>query len=71
MRGTVLTGGYRLSEKGGRAGRGAREAGPTWASWVELVFSFFWEFLIAFIFIFSRVFKSNSNHFKHVHQTKG
>jgi hypothetical protein len=54
-RGTVLTGGDHLSEKG------KREAGPTWASWAELAFSFFLEFLIAFLFIFSRVFKSNSN----------
>jgi hypothetical protein len=33
-------------------------AGPVWA---ELVFSFSREFLIAFLFIFSRVFNSNSN----------
>jgi hypothetical protein len=31
-RGTALTGTGRLSEKGGRAGARAREAGPAWAS---------------------------------------
>jgi hypothetical protein len=32
--------------------------GPTWA---ELAFSIFLEFLLPFLFIFSRVFNSNSN----------
>jgi hypothetical protein len=36
----------------------ARLSGPTWA---ELDFPFSREFLIAFLFIFSRVFNSNSN----------
>jgi hypothetical protein len=36
--------------KEGRAG--VREAGPAWASWAELAFSFFLEFIIAFLFIF-------------------
>jgi hypothetical protein len=49
------TGGARLSgTKGARAGL----SGPTWA---ELGFPFSRDFLIAFLFIFSRVFNSNSN----------
>ena len=54
-------------------GREARLNGPTWA---ELAFLFSREFLIAFLFIFSRVFNSNSNqvsnsnHIKHVQQFK-
>jgi hypothetical protein len=35
--------------------------GLAWANWVELVFSIFREFLMPFLFIFSRVFNSNSN----------
>jgi Sec-independent protein secretion pathway component TatC len=48
-------------------------SGPTWA---ELVFLFSREFLIAFLFIFPRVFQfkfksvSNSNKIKHVQQFK-
>jgi hypothetical protein len=53
--------------------RGARARGPTWA---ELVFSIFLEFLLPFLFIFCRVFNSNSiqvsnsNHIKYVQQFK-
>jgi hypothetical protein len=62
-------------KKGWMHGR-ARETLPAWASWAEMVFSFFLEFIIAFIFYFLYGFKSNSNtnsnsnNFKHVHQTK-
>jgi hypothetical protein len=43
----------------GRAGaRGSGLNGPAWA---ELGFSIFREFLISFLFIFSRVFNSNPN----------
>jgi hypothetical protein len=58
--------------EGERERRGTR-AGPTWA---EKGFSFSREFLIAFLFIFSRVFNSNSsqvsnsNQIKHVQQFK-
>jgi hypothetical protein len=62
-----LTGGSHLS---GSAGTRAAPLGWTGPVWDELVFSFSREFLIAFIFIFSRVFNSNSNQFKHVHQFK-
>jgi hypothetical protein len=41
--------------------------GPVWA---EMVFLFSKEFLLPFLFIFSRVFNSNSNQIKHVHQFK-
>jgi hypothetical protein len=54
----------------GRAGTGAGLSGPTWA---ELGFPFSREFLIAFLFIFSRVFNSNSNQVSnsnHVQQFK-
>jgi hypothetical protein len=60
---------------GGREGRegarawvrtGAWLSGSTWA---ELGFSIFREFLIAFIFIFSRVFNSNSNQVSNSNQT--
>jgi hypothetical protein len=39
----------------------ARGAGLAWAKWAEMAFSISREFLIAFLFIFSRVFNSNSN----------
>jgi hypothetical protein len=57
----------------GARGRGVGPNGPTWD---ELAFLFSREFLIAFLFIFSRVFNSNSNQvsnsnqIKHVHQFK-
>jgi hypothetical protein len=63
-RGRSLAGGVHLSDNAGA------RAWPGWADWAELSFPFFSEFLIAFLFIFSRVFNSNSNQFKHVHQFK-
>jgi hypothetical protein len=44
--------------RGCRRARGAGLNGPTWA---EIAFPFSRKFLIAFLFIFSRVFNSNSN----------
>jgi hypothetical protein len=41
--------------------RGRAQAGPTWAKWAKLGFSNFMEFLMPYLFIFSRVFNSNSN----------
>jgi hypothetical protein len=68
------TGGARLSGTKGAlawARAGAGLSGPTWA---ELGFPFSTEFLIAFLFIFSRVFNSNqipnSNQINHVQQFK-
>jgi hypothetical protein len=69
--GLALTGGTRLSDTGGARGLGLN--GP---AWVELVFSIFLEFLLPFLFIFSRVFNSNSiqvsnsNQIKYVQQFK-
>jgi hypothetical protein len=60
----ALIGGARLSHTGGaRAGL----SGPIWA---EMAFSISREFLIAFLFIFSRVFNSNSNQVSNSNQFK-
>jgi hypothetical protein len=54
---------------------GARD-GPNGPTWAKIAFLFSIEFLIAFLFIFSRVFNSNStpvsnsNQIKHVQQFK-
>jgi hypothetical protein len=45
----------------------ARLSGLTWA---EIGFPFSWDFLIAFLFIFSRVFNSNSNQVSNSNQIK-
>jgi hypothetical protein len=55
------------SPRARRRGRGARLNGPTWA---ELAFLFSREFLIAFLFIFSRVLNSNSNQVSNSNQIK-
>jgi hypothetical protein len=63
---------------GGAGTRTRRPAGLGWAEpiWAEMVFLFSREFLLPFLFIFSRVFNSNSNQvlnsnqIKHVHQFK-
>jgi hypothetical protein len=39
---------------------GARAAGPGGLVWARMAFSFFLNFLIAFLFLFSRVFNPNS-----------
>jgi hypothetical protein len=44
-----------------QAARARGLARPSWAGWATLPFSFFLNFLIAFLFLFSRVFNSNSN----------
>jgi hypothetical protein len=62
-----LTCGAHLSD--GASARAAPLAW-TWPTWAEMSFSFSRDFLNAFLFIFSRVFKSNSNQIKHVHQFK-
>jgi hypothetical protein len=64
---------YQAPRSCGRGHVRARLSGPTWA---ELGFPFSREFLIAFLFIFARVFNSNpnqvsnSNQIKHVQQFK-
>jgi hypothetical protein len=55
----------------GRAGAGARtRAGLNGPTWVESVFSIFLEFLFPFLFIFSRVFNSNSIQVSNLNQIK-
>jgi hypothetical protein len=64
------TGGARLSgTQGARAGLRAR-AGLSGLVWAEMAFSFFLEFLLPFLFIFSRVFNSNSNQVSNSNQIK-
>jgi hypothetical protein len=66
------TGGTCLSNTGDARAQ-SRLNGPTWA---EMAFSIFPEFLLPFLFIFSRVFNSNSiqvsnsNQIKYVQQIK-
>jgi hypothetical protein len=69
-RGLAPTGGTRLSGTEGALTRARAQAGLNGPTWAELAFLFSKEFLIAFLFIFSRVFNSNSNQIKHVQQFK-
>jgi hypothetical protein len=54
----------------GCAGAGARAGWAKWAALGRISFSFFLEFLIAFLFIFSRVFNSNLNQVSNSNQIK-
>jgi hypothetical protein len=63
--GLAPTGGTRLSGT-----EGARGAGLNGLNWAEFAFPFSREFLIAFLFIFFRVFNSNSNHVSYSNQIK-
>jgi hypothetical protein len=55
----------------GRAGAGTRAgAGLNGLPWAELAFPIFLEFLLPFLFIFSRVFNSNSNQVTNSNQIK-
>jgi hypothetical protein len=60
-RGLAPIGGTPLSDTEGVRARAQGGAGLNEPTWAELGFSIFREFLIAFLFIFSRVFNSNSN----------
>jgi hypothetical protein len=60
------TGGARLSDTGGAQAR-AGLSGPAWA---EIGFPFSRDCVIAFVFIFSRVFNSNSNQVSNSNQIK-
>jgi hypothetical protein len=53
-----------------RGCRRARRAGLNGPTWAEIAFPFSREFLIAFLFIFSRVFNSNSNQVSNSNQIK-
>jgi hypothetical protein len=65
------TGGAHPSDTGGgHVRRRARGAGPACAKWAEMAFSISREFLISFLFIFSRVFNSNSNQVSNSSQIK-
>src|SRR5690242_2129119 len=57
--GRSLASGVQLSGDAGARGL----AGSSWGGWAELGFSFSRDFLNSFLFIFSRVFNSNSNQF--------
>jgi hypothetical protein len=60
--GLASIGGTRLSGTEGTQARArARGAWPHGATWDEIAFLFSREFLIVFLFIFSRVLNSNSN----------
>jgi hypothetical protein len=66
--GLAPTGGARLlGTEGARARAGAGLSGLVWT---ELVFSFFLELLLPFLFILSRVFNSNSNQVSNSNQIK-
>jgi hypothetical protein len=55
----------------GRVGAGVRAgAGLIGLTWAEMAFSISREFLIAFLFIFSKVFNSNSNQVSNSNQFK-
>jgi hypothetical protein len=56
--------------QGPGAQRRAREAGPGGLTGPNSLFYFSREFLIAFLFIFSRVFNSNSNQVSNLNQIK-
>jgi hypothetical protein len=58
-----------VRHRGARA-RARVRAGLSGLTWVELGFPFSRDFLIAFLFIFSRVFNSNSNHVSNSTQIK-
>jgi hypothetical protein len=52
-----------------RGHAGACGTRPAWAKWAKMAFSISREFLIVFLFIFSRVFNSNSNQVSNSNQT--
>jgi hypothetical protein len=54
-------GGTRLLDAGGARAQARAGAGLNGLAWAEMAFSIFLEFLLPFLFIFSRVFNSNSN----------
>jgi hypothetical protein len=74
--GLAPTGGTRLSGRRSAQARARAGARLNGSSWAEMAFSIFLEFLLPFLFIFSRVFNSNSiqvsnsNQIKYVQQFK-
>jgi hypothetical protein len=59
-----------LSDTKGARARAHAQAGFNGLAWAEMAFSFFLEFLLPFLFIFSRVFNSNSNQVSISNQNK-
>jgi hypothetical protein len=71
VRGLAPTGGACLSgTEGAQARVRARGVGLSGSTWAELGFLFSKEFVIAFLFIFSRVLNSNSNQVSNSNQIK-
>jgi hypothetical protein len=68
--GLAPTGGARLSGTEGKRARARARARLSGLVWAKLPFSFFLEFLLSFLFIFSRVFNSNSNQVSNSNQIK-
>jgi hypothetical protein len=66
--GLAPTGGTLLSDAGGTRARARARAGLNGSAWAEMAFSIFLEFLLPFLFIFSRVFNSNSNQISNSNQ---
>jgi hypothetical protein len=66
----VPTRGTRLSGRGGARARARERTGLSGLPWAEFGFPFSREFLIAFLFILSRVFNSNSNQVSNSNQIK-
>jgi hypothetical protein len=64
------TGGARLSGTGGARARARVRVGLSGPTWAEIGFPFSRDFLIAFLFTFSRVFNSNSNQVSNSNQIK-
>jgi hypothetical protein len=62
--------GTRLSGRGGARAQACARTGLNGLPWAEFGFLFSTEFLIAFLFIFSRVFNSNSNQVSNSNQIK-
>jgi hypothetical protein len=52
------------------SGTEGAQAGLSGLVWAEMAFSFFMEFLLPFLFIFYRVFNSNSNQVSNSNQIK-
>jgi hypothetical protein len=63
-------GGARLSGTEGMRARARARSGLNGLSWAEMAFPFPREFPIAFLFIFSMVFNSNSNQVSNSNQIK-
>jgi hypothetical protein len=64
------TGGACLSGTEDERARARARAGLIGLVWAKMAFSFFLEFLLPFLFIFSRVFNSNSNQVSNSNQIK-